>query len=1112
MQHDVLADVFGPETLRRGIDIYQRGSVHGLARDPSGRWQARVWGTAAQPYRVWAMVEGRKQGDIDGGCSCPAPAPCKHLAAVVHAVLQGHGVEGNPVHRPNAPTRVHAIERWAEQLERIAATAAVREQTTHKRELVFLLGVDAMAYGGPLPPRLVVEACAASVRKDGARGRAQPYDLGATLQRFGGARPEWIDERDYTFWFRLSSLVTRTSSGYGLSGSRSLFPLDPRATELFRELVETGRAMLSESGPPLSLAAARPGKVEWQLAEDGTQTLRVVPGDRDDGGGPWIVLPLVPLYWCEPSTGKTGPITLDVPDVIAPWIVGAPQVAAEASTRLPKPLRNTLSSWKLPAPQQLELAPARRGTPTPVLKLQTRVEGQRRSPYASLAFEYDGAVVDPEDPRGAIVRVLGKQFARVERDREAEMRLRGRMRELGLVGAPAAMTLADPERWLELGKRGVAELRAAGWKVTIDDTFEWSPTDVEGWYARTEDADDAASSGWFLELGVVIEGQRVNILPAIVEAIRAGRISRERVNVDSGPVMLALPDGRRIAIEPARLQAMLDVLVELGDERPLSNEALPLAAMDAARLDALGSDWEWELAPRLSGTLDGLRRGPLALPAPPVGLEATLRDYQARGVDWLQWLRELGMGGILADDMGLGKTVQALAHVLVEKLAGRLDRPVLVVAPRSVLRNWQREAERFAPGLRAAIYHGPGRAAVLEQVERLDLVVTTYALLQRDPALASTPWHLAILDEAQAIKNPLAKVSVAARKLDARHRLCMTGTPMENNLGDLWSLMSFANPGLLGSSKQFTTWYRTPIERHGLAPRMDALLGRVAPFMLRRTKAAVLAELPPKTEVVLHAVLDGAQRDLYESVRLTMEKRVREELAAKGLAKSQIIVLDALLKLRQVCCHPPLTKLPSALELGSGAKLELLLELVGELLAEKRRALVFSQFTAMLAVIEQHLDARRIPWLSITGATRHRQTVVDRFQAGEVPILLVSLKAGGTGLNLTAADTVIHYDPWWNPAVEAQATDRAHRIGQSQPVTVYRLICEGTVEERMLALQAKKAALLSGLQASAEQRSRDGFALAAGDIEALLAPIDVGEQPADAAAPKRARTRATRRA
>jgi superfamily II DNA or RNA helicase len=822
------------------------------------------------------------------------------------------------------------------------------------------------------------------------------------------------------------------------------------------------------------------------------------------------VLPLLPLHYCEPGTGKCGPIELDVPDTVAPWLVGAPQVAAEASGRLPKPLRDTLAAWRVPAPERLELAPAKRGIPSPVLRLRAHADGARRSPYASLGFDYEGTPIDPEDPRASIVRVQGKHFVRIDRDREAEMKLRGRLRELGLTGAASAMTLADPSGWVELGRRGVDTLRSQGWRVTIDEDFEWSTVDVDGWYAdAADDGSESETPSWFLELGVVIEGERVNILPAIVAAIRAGKISRERIRLDAGPVLLPLPDGRRVAVAPARLQAMLDVLVELGDDKPLHEGTLPLRALDAARLEGL-EGFELDITPKIARLVERLRQGPISELTPPVGLNAELRDYQLHGLAWLQWLHELQLGGILADDMGLGKTVQALADLLVEQRAGRLDRPALVVAPRSVLRNWEREAARFTPELRTTLYHGPARAAVLEHPEDWDLIITTYALLQRDEALLRTPWHIAILDEAQAIKNPTAKVAIAARKLDARHRLCMTGTPMENNLGDLWSLMTFANPGLLGSSRQFASWYRTPIERHGLVDRFTALLARISPFLLRRTKAAVLAELPPKTEVVLHAELDGPQRDLYESVRLTMEKRVRDELALRGLARSQIVVLDALLKLRQVCCHPPLTKLQAALELEHSAKLELLMELVVELVAEGRRALVFSQFTAMLAVIERELDKRQIRWLSITGKTVHRQEIVDRFQAGEVPILLVSLKAGGTGLNLTRADTVIHYDPWWNPAVEAQATDRAHRIGQAQPVTVYRLICEGTVEERMLALQARKAALMQGIQGGAEQRARDGFKLGASDIDALLAPIDAGET-SEPAAKSRAGARAAGR-
>ena len=385
------------------------------------------------------------------------------------------------------------------------------------------------------------------------------------------------------------------------------------------------------------------------------------------------------------------------------------------------------------------------------------------------------------------------------------------------------------------------------------------------------------------------------------------------------------------------------------------------------------------------------------------------------------------------------------------------------------------------------MYHGAGRAALLD--EPLDLVVTTFALLHRDPALTEQPWAAVILDEAQAIKNPTTAVAAAARRLQAKQRLCLTGTPMENHIGDLWSLFAFVSPGLLGTKKVFDAAYRRPIEG-GDFDRLAALSARIAPFMLRRTKSQVLAELPPKTEQVLSIPMAQAQRDLYESVRLTMEKRVREALAAKGLARSQIVVLDALLKLRQTCCHPKLVKVAAAKKARNhSAKTARLLQLLDELKEAGRRVLVFSQFTSMLDLLRPLLDERGIRHQSITGRTRNRQEVVEAFQVGEYDVLLISLKAGGTALTLTAADTVIHYDPWWNPAVEAQATDRAHRIGQTRPVTVMKLVCEGSVEERVLQLQARKATLTRALQQGAERRSEGGLALDAEDVAMMLAPM-----------------------
>ena len=434
------------------------------------------------------------------------------------------------------------------------------------------------------------------------------------------------------------------------------------------------------------------------------------------------------------------------------------------------------------------------------------------------------------------------------------------------------------------------------------------------------------------------------------------------------------------------------------------------------------------------------------------------------GVAWLQFLRSFELGGILADDMGLGKTVQALAHILIEREAGRLDRPALVIAPTSVVPNWKAETARFAPELRVHVSHGLKRKEEFGQFARSDLVLTTYPLLARDKeALLAQEFHLVILDEAQQIKNAKTQAAKVVQQLKARHRLCLTGTPLENHLGELWSLFHFLMPGFLGDADAFRRLYRTPIEKRADEPRRLSLARRIRPFVLRRTKEQVAAELPAKTEIGEVIELGDAQSDLYETVRAAMDERVRAEIAARGLAQSQIVVLDALLKLRQICCDPRLLKLDAAKKVKDSAKLARLLEMLEELLAEGRRVLLFSQFTSMLELIEQDLKARGIGYVKLTGETRDRKKPVDAFQSGKVPLFLISLKAGGTGLNLTAADTVIHYDPWWNPAVENQATDRAHRIGQDKPVFVYKLIVAGSVEEKIAQLQAKKAALAAGV-------------------------------------------------
>jgi superfamily II DNA or RNA helicase len=507
-----------------------------------------------------------------------------------------------------------------------------------------------------------------------------------------------------------------------------------------------------------------------------------------------------------------------------------------------------------------------------------------------------------------------------------------------------------------------------------------------------------------------------------------------------GRPAVPLLDGGFAPIPAAWLEQHGWTLAELMDAK---DEQGAVPAHTAAALTAIA---EPDALPPSLARLRQLATDFQGLPAtpPPPGLRAELRPYQRRGVDWLAFLREAELGGLLADDMGLGKTLQAL--VAMASVPG----PSLVVAPTSVLRNWQNEAERFLPSLRCCLYHGPNR----EIDPQAQLVITSYALLRRDiDTLSAVPWRYAVLDEAQAIKNPDSQVSRAARRIQARHRLALTGTPVENRLDELWSLFAFVLPGFLGRREAFAERVSDAISGPDQHLALSWLRQRVRPFVLRRLKAEVAPELPARTEMIIRCELSEQERDIYEAVRLSALEEVR---AAIG-AKRTLGVLEALLRLRQAACHPGL--LPGRTDTES-AKLETLVERVESLASQGHRALVFSQWTSFLDLVQPALEAAGIDSCRLDGGTRDRQAVVDRFQAPDgPPVFLLSLKAGGTGLNLTAADYVFHLDPWWNPAVEDQAVDRAHRIGQTRPVFSVRLVAADTVEERIVALQQAKREL-----------------------------------------------------
>jgi superfamily II DNA or RNA helicase len=715
-------------------------------------------------------------------------------------------------------------------------------------------------------------------------------------------------------------------------------------------------------------------------------------------------------------------------------------------------------------------------------------------PVIELGFDYGGVYVRGEGDAGfrareeeRQARYLLESFGAVELACLEEMSVGPESRADYVVRVDL-----DVHGLCGFSSYALPQLRALGWRVEVPPDYPFQVVDGEApWYARVEP--QSGSAEWFnLELGIEIDGRRINLLPGLLDLLeRLPAAGRLEALIPSGARCYALPvgDGRYFPVPPDRLRLLVGVLRELYDPEA---RALSFAAARAASLAALDGVFagraRWEGATFMRDRGRALASDPRPVAAP-LGLQATLRPYQEEGLAWLQNLRQNAAGGVLADDMGLGKTLQVIAHLLAEKEAGRLDAPALVVAPTSLVGNWRRELHRFAPQLRVTILHGPHRRRLFLTVPRSDVVLTTYAVLVRDEALlAARTFSLLILDEAQAVKNARSQVHRAADKLRARHRLCLSGTPVENSLTELWALFDLVIPGLLGDGDWFRHRYAHPIEREGNAERLAGLRAQVAPYILRRTKEEVARDLPPKTEIVRPVELRGRQRDLYESLRVAAHAEVRQAIRRKGLGGSTVTILDALMKLRQVCCDPRLLPGETAMEVRESAKHELLLELLGQQLERGRRVLVFSQFASMLGLLAGSLREAGVRFSELTGATHDRQGAIDTFEQRRADVFLISLKAGGTGLNLVSADTVIHYDPWWNPAAQAQATDRAHRIGQTRPVFVYKLIAAGTVEERMLALQRRKQQLADNLLAPTT------LPLTPGELDHLFAPIS-DDQP-----------------
>jgi superfamily II DNA or RNA helicase len=726
--------------------------------------------------------------------------------------------------------------------------------------------------------------------------------------------------------------------------------------------------------------------------------------------------------------------------------------------------RFLLELLAMPRVPALELPPELayetvRPAPRPRLRVRRAEGGWPHDQLdAEVTFDYDGVVVDASHPHHGVLEGQPRRLTLRALDVEAAARRRLTalgVRERSAYPPEGSQRLRLPARTLPRIARALID---EGWHVEADGTVYRSPGRLH--FSVTSGID------WFELSGSIQFGDTVAHLPELLDAVRRGE------------AMVRLGDGTH-GLLPEEWLARYAPLAGLGT---LEGDHLRFRRTQVGLLDRLiAAQPETDVDALFARARDELRRFDSIAPAdPPEGFTGRLRGYQREGLGWLHFLRQFGFGGCLADDMGLGKTVMVLALLEARRAEGR-KKPSLVVVPRSLIFNWKAEAARFAPELSVLDHTGVGRRAGGEHFGDHDVILTTYGTLRRDvAALKDVELDYAILDEAQAIKNASTDAAKAARLLRADHRLALSGTPVENHLGELWSVFEFLNPGMLGTASALGL-----DAANGKSPDESTrtlLAGALRPFILRRTKAQVAPELPARTEQTVYCELEPLQRRLYDELRDHYRSALRGQIERVGLSRAKIMVLEALLRLRQAACHPGLIDRRRVAE--PAGKLDVLLPRVREVLAEGHKALVFSQFTSFLAIVRRRLDAERIRYEYLDGQTRDREARVEHFQTDpSCGLFLVSLKAGGLGLNLTAAEHVFLLDPWWNPAVEAQAIDRAHRIGQTRHVLAFRLIARDTVEEKILALQAEKRELAEAIITERNSLIRT---LTRDDLELLL--------------------------
>lgn len=1041
LTQSAIESLFTPPTLMRARDYVMKGRVISAKANADFRHiEGQVSGSERTPYRQdIRLLSVNHKLIMNGFCSCPATGHCKHIAAVLYSLLSDKTVEDQ------------RIAQWLHLLDEADDPKLYGAEQLNEDRVLYILSKDDNG--------VFIELRCGKLTKKGDYSKGSKIAL-SDVQYY---MPAWIGAEDVL----ILNLIMSTRR-YGASRLYLRAQLGAQALD---KMLATGRCFWEESRIALVRGESVSPTFVWNDIDNEHKQMRLVLANRDN----WELIPTQPPAYIELDYFQIGPVETDINVDKLMLLHHMPPVPSSQIDAVSHKLIKHFSVKTVPTPLAIDFVELR--APLQIRLTLTSLalpEYAMAQPFVLLEFVYQDVVLGGRYIEEVLSLVtLGGKTCQVMRQLALEKDAIERLMALDFVelapsSLPCCTSLTSmwslgplPEaikKWLQFIERCIPVLESWGYQVCYADNFSLNVIDTP----LAIELDDS-QDGWFsLSLNADIDGQSIPMLPLI-----ATWLKQYGEPADNAELLLPSPNGVWLKVKASVIKPLVSIILELFDSHKGHSVALPkyrahlLNDFTDSEISLLKGERIRNLAAKLMQF-----QGVVAVDLP-LQLQAELRHYQHQGLNWLCFLKEYQLGGILADDMGLGKTVQTLAFLLKQQelaVAGANRAPSLIICPTSLVGNWAKEAAKFAPSLKLVVIHGALRKPLLERLTEYDIVVTTYPLMVRDNEYyQSYNFEHIILDEAQQIKNTQAKVTQIIKELQSPFRLCLTGTPLENHLGELKSLMDFCLPGLLGTHAFFNKSFRHSIERYGDTEKAKILSQRIAPFVLRRTKDQVITELPVKTEITQTLELEKDQRNLYESIRLSMEKKLRELFATQGVGSSHIEFLDALLKLRQACCDPRLVKLEQAQKVKNNAKLNWLTQNLPEMVQEGRKILIFSQFTSMLTLIEAELQSLNIDYSKLTGQTRLRQGQIDRFQEGDTPVFLISLKAGGTGLNLTAADTVIHYDPWWNPAVEKQATDRAYRIGQEKPIFVYKLIAEGTVEEKIQEMQQHKQSLADSI-------------------------------------------------